>query len=397
MVERGRGIERVIVAGAGPAALSVARHLAELGLAVEIHAPTPRAPWPASFGVWSPSVQGVDWGDAVTACFETPRVVSQKGRLFELGNSYLRLDTPRLQRNLLAQAEQAGVRFVKRTHNARTLISTDTRLAIDATGQGLRDKEARIDAFQTAYGLWIDVPSRSSLAHPMTLMDFRGADQKTPSFLYAMKESSSGGVDRLFVQETVLASKKPASLEGLKSRLLARLETLGLSAVERISEERCVIPLGRELPNSFESTVRFGAAAGMVHPATGYQLATCLSFAEPVSQAIFQSRSLGTKAASEAALTAMWPKDRQRSWQLYRWSAFALTEMNQREMGEFSEAFFSMPTESWFGFMQGSLTPPQLLGVLARVFSHSSVRLKLRLLRSSGSRGVSLSRLLLAS
>jgi hypothetical protein len=93
----------------------------------------------------------------------------------------------------------------------------------------------------------------------------------------------------------------------------------------------------------------------------------------------------------------MWPQDRRRAWQLYRWSAFALTEMNQREIGEFSEAFFSMPTESWFGFMQGSLTPAQLFGVLARVFSHSSARLKLRLLRSSGRGGASLGRILLAS
>jgi lycopene beta-cyclase len=135
----------------------------------------------------------------------------------------------------------------------------------------------------------------------------------------------------------------------------------------------------------------------MVHPATGYQLATCLNFAKDVSEAIFESRKLAPEAAGQAALSAMWPKERRRAWQLYRWSASALTQMNQREIGDFAEAFFSMPTESWFGFMQGTLSPSQLLRVLASVFSHSSTRLKLRLLRSSGGGGGSLGRILLAS
>jgi hypothetical protein len=71
--------------------------------------------------------------------------------------------------------------------------------------------------------------------------------------------------------------------------------------------------------------------------------------------------------------------------------------MDQREMGDFAEAFFSLPTESWLGFMQGTLTPAQILRVLARVFSKSTTRLKLRLLRASGGGGLSLGRILIAS
>lgn len=395
MLRSGTSVERVIVAGAGPAGLSLARRLAERGLAVEVHAPNPRAPWSASFGVWKESVEEADLGDSVIARFEKPRVVTPEGRSFDLQQLYLRLDTERLQNHLISKAMEAGVRLVQKTHNQRTLTSTGTSLAVDATGVGLA--AARFDAYQSAFGLWIDVPTSASLPHPMTLMDFRGSGMKTPSFLYAMRESSSEGMDRLFVQETVLASKQPYALSELRSRLHRRLESLGLSTAQTVSEERCIIPMGRDLPTSAFAVLPFGAAAGMVHPATGYQLATCLNLSHQVGEAIFESRRLGTEAAGRAALSTMWPTERRRSWELYRWSASALTEMNQREMGDFSEAFFSVSTDSWFGFMQGTLSPNQILRVLARVFLHGSTRLKLRLLRSSGGGGTSLGRILLAS
>lgn len=386
----------VVIAGAGPAGLALAAELGSRGVEVEIHAPAPRAPWSKSYGAWQRGLEGLGLESAYLQVFAQPSVISSRGAEQTLDACYCRLDSARLQRELLSRAEAFGVRIVEKTHTRTSLRSTPDRLCVDATGRGLGQTPEAADSYQSAYGLWIETPTRKRDAHAMVLMDFRGERHATPSFLYAMKEGTSGDCDRLFVEETVLSSRRPHDHADLKRRLLLRLADNGTSIKSILGEEFCTIPMGQRIPGSTEPTLAFGAAAGMVHPATGYQLSHALRAARPVADAIAENLSRGSEVASREALNVMWPEHRRQSWKLYRWSAAVLSDMNQEEMGSFVEAFFSLPTDQWLGFMEGTLRPRQIMRLLGGVFLHCSARLRLRLIRSSGSSAMALGRLLLA-
>lgn len=391
-----RALPQTIIAGAGPAGLALAAELGARGVAVEVHAPSPHAPWPNSYGAWEQGLRELRLEDAVLRVFDSPRVVSATGTQRTPRASYCRMDSTRLQRNLLERARNAGVRLVAKTHSADSFRSNQRCLYIDATGGALQREAPRFDSYQTAYGLWLDVPPERQATTGMTLMDFEGENGSSPSFLYAMNEGRTGSLERLFVQETILSSRRVHPLSDLRNRLLDRLRLAGIPSERTLGEERCVIPLGRDLPNGQEGCLPFGASAAMVHPATGYQLSHALQKAAPTAEAIAHNLSKGVEQASLAGLEAIWPDSHRLSWKLYRWSASVLREMNREEIGEFVESFFGLPTDQWLGFMEGTLRPGQILSALGGVFGGCSSRLRLRLIRSISASGTGIGRLLLA-
>eukprot|EP00955_Chlamydomonas_euryale_P029497 311149-Chlamydomonas_euryale.AAC.1 len=122
-----------------------------------------------------------------------------------------------------------------------------------------------------------------------------GTHAEPPSFLYAMPL----GGNRVFLEETCLVAKPALPFSVLKRRLERRLAASGVKVHTVHEEEWSYIPVGGPLPDGGQPLTAFGAAANMVHPATGYSVARSFGEAPGVADAI--ARALRAKLPVEAA------------------------------------------------------------------------------------------------
>jgi lycopene beta-cyclase len=201
-----------------------------------------------------------------------------------------------------------------------------------------------------------------------------------PSFLYLLPLSRQ----RVFLEETSLAHRPGVAPALLRTRLQARLRALRLENASVVSEEHCAIPMGLGLPTPGQRLVPFGAAAAMVHPASGYSIAHVLRKAEPVADAIV--RGLAGGSATDAASSAnqvVWPRPQRTVWELYAFGLETLVDMSTEETARFFDAFFSMPISAWSGFLGGTLGPSELGAVMTRLFRSLPAPLRWHLVRTS--------------
>lgn len=79
-------------------------------------------------------------------------------------------------------------------------------------------------------------------------------------------------------------------------------------------EEWSFIPVGGPLPVAQQSLTAFGAAANLVHPATGYSIARSLreapTFAQDVATLLKKKQAVGDTA--ESVWEALWPPEKRR-------------------------------------------------------------------------------------
>jgi lycopene beta-cyclase len=205
----------------------------------------------------------------------------------------------------------------------------------------------------------------------MALMDFTASgDDAEPTFLYALPL----GPTRLFVEETSLVARRPPSLDRLRRSLETRLRRMRIEPLSVRHIERCVIPMGLALPLPRQRIVAFGAAASMVHPATGYQLMRALRTAGTVADAIARSlggsatRSpVGPDAAARAAYHALWPRRDRTAWRLYRFGMDVLTRLSRDELAAFMRAFFNLPAATWQRYLTGALGPLDIALAMLRM------------------------------
>ena len=390
----------LLVLGSGPSALVLAVEAANLGLRVGCIAPRPEARWSQNFGSWSDELTGTIAADCIEASWAAPQVSTPRRHEVILDRRYARVHTPRLQARLRDACAAAGV-VVERgsavgvTHGPHgatvTLSDGCTRSAaavVDATGSGspfLARQGSQAPGYQTAYGQLIRVTGHPWRCGEMVLMDWSPSDgvgdlddeADAPSFLYAMPL----GWDLLFVEETVLVRRPPASHWELARRLDRRLDRLGIQRVAVLEEEFCTIAMGGPSPVLGQRTVGFGAAAGLVHPASGYSLARSLQLAPAVARALASGLSeQGPAAASEAAWSALWPDDRRRSWELFRFGMDVLCSLNRDATGRFFDAFFDLPPERWSGFLSGTLPPSGVSRAMVELFANADIGTQLTLM-----------------
>ena len=93
---------------------------------------------------------------------------------------------------------------------------------------------------------------------------------------------------------------------------------LFLHQVKKIHEEEwSFIPVGGPLPVAQQPITAFGAAANLVHPATGYSIARSLreapAFAEEVATLLRKQQAVGDTA--ESVWDALWPQEKRRQVQ----------------------------------------------------------------------------------
>ena len=181
------------------------------------------------------------------------------------------------------------------------------KIVVDGTGAEspftIRDNRDR-EGYQIAYGAECRVEGAGVTdtmvgdydRSKMTLFDFRSEKWRNdsdlasseeevirqPTFNYVMPLSK----DVIFFEETSLVANPAMSFKECKERLVARLKSQNVFITDILEEEFCYIPMGGGLPRKGQRIVPIGAASGLVHPSTGYQVGRCLSSNLDVSEQI---------------------------------------------------------------------------------------------------------------
>lgn len=371
----------VVVTGAGPAGLAAGAACAEHGLRVAIVAPDPHARWRPTYAAWVDEIRdapvSVSW-DRVALRFDRDQEHVEP-------RAYARIDGDATRTKLLdalgGAAWIAGTVVGFDRDGAHTQVrigepaqTVTAQVVIDARGAG------PASAYQTAFGLVVDEVS-GPLDPTMPLwMDFStpfGDGGEVPSFLYALPYPDGSWL----LEETVLTRAPAVPIAVLERRLEQRLRERGIRAGRIRETERVSIPLDAPVPPLRDGVIAFGAAGGMIHPASGYLVARVLRCAPLVASAI--AAGLGGEGPAQAtrrAYAAIWPDDALRRNRIHRYGASAIGRLGAADTRAFFAAFFTMPEPFRRGFLSDTLGASALVTGMAELFQRLPTRIRLRLL-----------------
>lgn len=315
----------VIVCGLGPAGRAVAHRALAAGRDVTVIDPHPDRVWTPTYAAWADELPG--WLDprVVAATVDAPTAWAVGEH--RIDRVYQVFDTAALQSSLTFDgATVITDRVVEvEARSVRTAGGlTRTGQVVDARGLPRSSRRAE----QTAYGV---VVARTGL-EPTLFMDWRldnGADPvDPPSFLYAIPL----GADTVLLEETCLAGRPALAPEALRRRLEHRLHARGIALTGAEPVERVRFPVQGGKPGG----VRFGAAGGLTHPATGYSVAAALAAADTVVTG-------GTVWTPQARAVAA----------LRRAGLRALLALPPHEVPVFFEVFFGLPAPLQRSYLSG--------------------------------------------
>jgi lycopene beta-cyclase len=378
----------VLVAGGGPAGWAVAAACARLGLGTELVDPAPDRPWRATYGSWRAELPAdVDY--AVAAAGDGEAIGTTAHRL---GWTYVVLNNIALREGFAT----APIGVVKgRVRDARpdpggVTVNVDgsqrrAAVLLDATGAArsvLGSATRRASAEQTAVGVLVDPDAAQKLVTPGSalFMDWRPHHGETgwPTFLYAVPVSP----DHVLLEETSLARRPGFGLAALRRRLHARLAYHRIS-IPSDGEERVRIPLDRPLPAPRDwrgQVVPFGAASPLVHPATGYSVATALQLAPRVAAAIHRTlQRSGSAAAGAAAWRTVWSPAALAVHALRRRSLESLLRFPAELVPSFFDVFFALPQRHRWAYLTGREDVQGSAAAMGALFAASPWWLRRRL------------------
>ncbi|GGO29161.1 putative carotenoid cyclase [Deinococcus humi] len=385
----------MLVVGGGPSGLALAAELARRDLSVRVVAPHPPQPFAPTYGAWFDELPA--WAQVCAAQVWTDVRVYTGSRPTPLMRPYALLDNARL---LAALLERGGEGLcwtqgrVTGAHQRGALWHVQgnvgeewtARLVVDASGHGgllLPTPFAGGAALQTAYGIVARFKQAPSPPGAMVWMDYRAPHLNTaevraePTFLYAMHL----GADRYFVQETSLIARPAPSRDVMAARLHARLEALGTPPHDAESDEWVAFPMNAPAPVP-GPVLAFGAAAGLVHPISGFQVAGALNDAPRVAAAVSVALLTGQDAAA-AGWDALWPPERRAAREVHLLDLGALLELPGDRLGDFFAAFFRLPAAEWHAFLAPHTGVRRLARNMLRVFVHAPGAVRLPLARAA--------------
>lgn len=393
---------QILILGAGPAGLALATSLVEREIDVLVVDPDPDSPWPNNYGSWSDELQ--DLGDHIALEHEWSEAavfLEHSTQAVTLARRYARVDNEETRRRHLRILDQGGARRITgraasiahRDDDSRVTLDDgqiiEARHVVDCTGIGalLHYQGPGTPGFQTAYGILARFEGDPLDGHPMVLMDYRSptghrsSADPVPSFLYGMHL----GDDLYFVEETVLVGRPALPIDDLEARLHRRLKSLGVQPLEILEVERCHIPMGTALPLMHQQTLGFGAAAGYVHPATGYQFARTMRAAPHVASALTRALESDHNAAKNARMVwdVIWPADQRRARNLLCFGMETLLTLDALKTSQFFEHFFSLGMQDWSAYLGGEADHRRLAGIMLRLFGHAHMGLRVGLARSA--------------
>lgn len=375
----------MLIAGGGPAGWALARACARRGLATTLVDAVPEAPWRSTYGVWADELPGLPRETIAAAPGATVAFGTREHRL---DREYLVLDNTGLRSWLTAAPVTVVAGRVAHAehgrHGSTVILADDRRLAtavvVDASGanrvlSGGQPGGRRAE--QTAYGLVLPAADAERLlpgaGDTAVFMDWR---EGAASFRYLLPL----GDGSVLVEETSLAHRPGVPVEELAARLRARLAGAGLRPRGR--EERVRIVLDVPLPGRgvrSPGAVPFGVAAGLVHPATGYSVATALRLAPRVAAALAGAFEAGPQAAARAGRRTLWTAEARAVHALRQYGLRALRRMSPTELAEFFDLFFTLPGDAQRAYTSGREDLPGTAAAMTRLFHAAPPALRARL------------------
>ena len=252
----------------------------------------------------------------------------------------------------------------------------DARIVVDAIGWPplVASPAARHDpAWQTAYG--IVTPVRPSAFDGPMLMDLRpqpGADAHPPTFAYVVPVAAGW-----LVEETVLAARPAVDPMALRARLRDRIGPWPHGT----QQEQVRIAMGAPVPRTVPPVIPFGAAAGFVHPATGYSLAPSLRAAPRVADALARSVGAGRRGRElmADAWAAVWPPAMRRTRRLHLVGLAALLQLDADDTRSFFDAFFELPPDRWRAYLRIDAAPGEVARTMRATFAAAPVAVRRQL------------------
>ncbi len=386
---------QVAVVGAGPAGRWLASELARRQVAVALVDPRIDKPWPNTYGVWIDELADLPQSVPMQRTF--PRVsLRLNDQDPTLERAYGLIDNQAFQRQLdrrlsacKATSICGRVTGVAHGRSHSTLHLADGRLlkaqiVVDASGGAaalLRHRRGPSPAFQRAFGMVARFEGDPLQGRSMVLMDYRplpGAPSVgEPTFLYGMHL----GGDRYFVEETVLVTKERTDFDALRQRLERRLEHLGATVLSVEERERCHIPMGGPLPDFNQPLLGFGAASGLVHPATGYQMTRMLGAGPALARCLAQSLGAGLDRDQicRRAWQVLWPAALRQARLLLVFGRDVLLSFDRNATCRFFETFFALDDRDWRPYLSGLADHRQLASIMWRFFGAAPIGLRLAL------------------
>lgn len=372
----------VLVVGAGPAGMALAAACQRRGLATAVLDPDPERPWTATYGTWSQELPS-DLPAPLVAARAEGRVIAKTEH--RLGWEYSVLDVPALQSHVTSLA--SGVQF----HSGRAIGLRERGVVALADGSDLRasvviDAGGRwrpLDhtpspgepAEQTAFGLILDEETAAPLIAPgeALFMDWRADHGEVgwPTFLYVVPL----GGNRILVEETSLARRPGFPLSALRRRLQARLAHHGIFPPNNARAERVSFRVDHPRHQG-AAVLGFGAAAPLIHPATGFSVATSLQLAPRVAEAIAAHLPNGPDSALAAARDIVWPRAAKLVHRIRRIGLEALLRLPPSEVQGFFEQFFSLPEHHRWTYLTARDDIRGNLAMMGCLFRESDNRLR---------------------
>lgn len=387
----------VIVAGAGPAGWAAADQCARHGLDTTLVDPNPHLTWPATYGLWQDELAVLP-AKTIAVVPAYTRAFARTGRT--LPRAYAVLDNESVRTAVANPSVRMVTDLVESaSHGPRgcsVLLASGRVLAgavaIDATGARriLAGGPARRPrAEQTAYGLILpEAAARPMLAADEAMfMDWRpapGASGSWPTFRYAVP--LPGG--RVLLEETSLARRPGLPMAELRRRLHNRLAAQGIPISGGVIERVC-IPVDLPVPHPRilrGGAIPFGAAAALVHPATGYSLAEVFRLAPRIAGAIAESLPHGPVAAVRAASHALWTPRARAVHLLRRRGLATLLALPPRRVPDFFELFLALPGELQRAYLSGREDVAGAAAAMAAMFRAAPWPLRATMVRAGALR-----------
>ncbi|MEZ0339307.1 lycopene cyclase family protein [Mycobacterium sp. pV006] len=375
----------VLVVGGGPAGMALAAACARRGLDTGLVDPAPDRPWPATYGMWSAELPG-DLPDSVVAARAAGRAIALTEH--DLGWKYAVLDIPALHAHFAGKLTDVDVRsgrVVDSTQPGTVTLADGSmlraRVVVDAAGRWrpLHARSTRrIAAEQTAYGLVLDEDAAAPLvkAGQALFMDWRADHGETgwPTFLYVIP--LGGG--EVLVEETSLARRPGLPLSTLRRRLYARLAHHDIPIPKQPRSERVSFPVDQPRHHG-AGVLGFGAAAPLVHPATGFSVAASLQLAPIVAATLAAHLPHEPTEALTAAQRVVWSPSARLVHRLRRIGLEALLRMPADEIPGFFERFFALPETHRWTYLTSRDDVRANAATLSHLFRVSDARMRRRL------------------
>ncbi|KAJ8766691.1 hypothetical protein K2173_004515 [Erythroxylum novogranatense] len=320
----------LVVIGCGPAILALAAESAKLGLKVGLIGPD--LPFTNNYGVWEDEFKDLGLERCIEHVWrDTIVYLDERSDPILVGRAYGRVSRQLLHEELLSRCVESGVLY--RSSKVDRIFEANDGHSVVACEDG------------------VSVPCRlvtvaSGAASGKLLQYEVGGPRVSVQTAY--------GVDISKIL-SCLASKDAMAFDLLKRKLMSRLETMGVKLLKIYEEEWSYIPVGGSLPNTEQKNLAFGAAATMVHPATGYSVVRSLSEA-PNYASVIAKILKGNHSKDE--LTYERNKKCQRSFFLF--GLALILQLDIDGIRTFFRTFFRLPNWMSQGFLGSTLSSADL-------------------------------------